>query len=265
VTRKSVMLVSQQNAGSTWLAGCVRLACPDLRGMPDDREWFNPAWNSRYQVELAKVFGGELPYLIENLTRTPLDVDLESVLRIVWDPVGRDFTKETYLSWQLECEPLRRRFSYIGLVRSVEESFPAYRGRMKVWYVNWYYSLRQNGWLTPYHDWLDQHVKTAEDMALIAWQMVRWYTDKVFERLHVPVLVYHHLMVKSQSHLEEYLTSKHLDERINPRALARVMALTRQPKKRAEQYMDQWKEAFTLLEQFVQQTEHQTYRGMQCG
>ena len=118
---KAVMLVSQQNAGSTWLAGCIRLACPELPGMPDDRESFNSGWNSKYQKELATVFGGELPYTIDNLTRVPLDVDLEVALQAAWDPVAA--TRKNLFGYQIECEPLRRRFNYIGVVRSVEESF----------------------------------------------------------------------------------------------------------------------------------------------
>ena len=56
---------------------------------------------------------------------------------------------------------------------------------MKVWYTNWYESLERNGHLMKWQDWLDKNVHTAEDRALIAWQIVRWHTDRAFKRMDV--------------------------------------------------------------------------------
>ena len=260
---KSLMLLSQPNTGSTWLAECIRLASPKLRSRPGDREFFNPAWNWECAIPLSAFFGGELMSSNQNIARTPpVDeyFDFDECLKETWDKSDRDFTKETYLAWQIQATPMQSRFDVIGLVRDWESSFPPSRGRVKVWYDNIYWSLRRNGKMPDdYFEWENAWVHTAEARAMIAWQIMRWKLERVFASSSniISVWDFESLTLATESELRTKFAGifancgRPMSALPDPDVLARIIVHTRNHKGTAQQHARQWKPAFNLLPKFI--------------
>lgn len=238
---KPLLLVSQNNSGSTWFARCIVNGDPRMRD-GGHKEFFNPVLNWRHQRDLRPMGCEEhshVPYLARPMEQSEADL----IVRSTWKGKRLTFAKDNNAAFKLDA--FQKHFRTIVLLRDVRYCFPPERVRVMVWFAGWYDSILLNGW--PSREtrlWLQERGVSLrmEAKAMIGWQLQRWRLQHQIETLGLTWFDYDDLLNLSVG----ALTDRGLE-----RGVAEEVVSTRLPPLRPHpDHVRQWVDAFELLSQF---------------
>lgn len=230
------MLAALPSGGSDWFASCIATAMPERKYA---REFFCPTVNWHMAPRLNEVVGDVLWFARGNLCRRPWQQQVDRLVAECWQPTGFTFTKENYLTFQLE--QFAAHFSIVVLTRTAEETFPPTRHRVMMWYEHFYGALFDSG-LVPV---LWQRLATTPmRRAALGQLLFHREQERVARMLGLPVCRMRVLQTGKSPEVYDELRWA------GPYALPLtevVMATTRVTPRPEGEYQDQWKDAMTIL------------------
>lgn len=202
-TPKPLMMMSLPNSGTTWLGDVIARFLP--RG-PEayTREYFNPVFTYKHDVQLRRFFGADLVSCYHNLALADAP-GIDECIRDTFFADGRyDFTKEVFSPFKLGV--FARHFDCFLMMRSAQDSLPP--NRVRVWnsYEHIWHALKLLSDLTGMQSTFGP--LTAKDTYSKAYE-AHAICDTVLRadaaRLGVPVIEFQDLMFGTEASVRALL------------------------------------------------------------